>query len=154
MILGAATRLMDVTFFQLVPEKENVVNSTLSVAIAALAVFVLSSAWYTALTPVEVRVLGPAAPNRGRRPSPLKAVFELLRSVLVAAVIAGLARACDVHTVGGTVVLGLVLWAGFPLVLLTGSMMWDKVPTPTALLHAGDWLLKLVAISVIVGLWL
>jgi hypothetical protein len=46
------------------------------------------------------------------------------------------------------------LWLGFPLVLLTGSMIWDRVPTVTALLHAGDWLLKLLVISVIVGLCL
>jgi hypothetical protein len=39
-------------------------------------------------------------------------------------------------------------------VLLTGSMIWDRVPAPTAALHAGDWLLKLVVISAIVGLWL
>jgi ABC-type glucose/galactose transport system permease subunit len=129
------------------------VNSTISVAIAAISVFVLSSVWYTALTPLEARALGPAAINRGR-PSPLKALLELLRSILVGAVIAGVARAAHVHTVCGAVLLGLVLWTGFPLVLLTGSMMWDKVPTPTALLHAGDWLLKLVAISAIVGLWL
>jgi hypothetical protein len=46
------------------------------------------------------------------------------------------------------------LWLGFPLVLLTGTMIWDLVPTVTALLHAGDWLLKLLVISVIVGLCL
>jgi hypothetical protein len=56
--------------------------------------------------------------------------------------------------VGSTVLLGLALWLGFPFVLLTGSMMWEKVPAVTAMLHAGDWLLKLVVISVIVGLWL
>ena len=33
-------------------------------------------------------------------------------------------------------------------------MLWEKVPAVTALLRAGDWLLKLVVISVIVGLWL
>jgi hypothetical protein len=48
----------------------------------------------------------------------------------------------------------LALWAGFPPVLLTGSILWDKVSPVTALLHASDWLLKLVVISVIVGLWL
>jgi Protein of unknown function (DUF1761) len=64
------------------------------------------------------------------------------------------ARACHLHTVGSAVLLGLVLWTGFPVVLLTGSMMWEKVPAPTALLHAGDWLLKLVVIAAIVGLWL
>lgn len=63
-------------------------------------------------------------------------------------------RACQLHSVGSAVVLGLVLWTGFPLVLLSGSVMWDRVPPVTALLHAGDWLLKLLAISAIVGMWL
>jgi hypothetical protein len=131
----------------------NVMSATISVLAATASVFVLSSVWYTALSPLEARALGPAAIERGG-PSPPKALLDPMRSVLVAAVIAGLARACHLHTVGGTVLLGLALWTGFPLVLLTGSMLWDKVPTPTALLHAGDWLLKLVAISAIVGLWL
>jgi Protein of unknown function (DUF1761) len=106
------------------------------------------------LTPVEVRVLGPAAPERGGRPSPVKVLLELLRSVGVGAVIAGVAHTAHLHSVGSTVLLGLALWAGFRLVLLSGSMMWEKVPPVTALLHAGDWLLKLIVICVIVGLWL
>jgi hypothetical protein len=73
---------------------------------------------------------------------------------VVGAVLAGVARTAHLHGIGSTVLLGLALWAGFPLVLLTGSIIWDKVPPVTALLHAGDWLLKLVVISVIVGLWL
>jgi hypothetical protein len=129
-------------------------NAPASVLIAGISVFLLSSIYYIALTPVEVRMLGPAAPARGGRPSPPKALLEIARSVLVGAVIAGVARACHLHSVGSTVLLGLVLWLGFPLVLLTGSMMWDKVPTVTAVLHAGDWLLKLLVISAIVGLWL
>jgi len=32
-----------------------------------------------------------------------------------------------------------------------GSVMWEKVPPVTALLQAGDWPLKLPAISAIVG---
>lgn len=47
-----------------------------------------------------------------------------------------------------------MLWAGFPFVLLSGSVIWDRVPPVTAGLHAGDWLLRLVVTSVIVGLWL
>jgi hypothetical protein len=125
-------------------------NASISVAVAAVCVFALSSAWYMALTPVEVRALGAAAPDRGGRPGPAKALLELLRS----AVIAGVARTAHLNGVGSMVLLGLALWAGFPFVLLTGSIIWDKVPPVTALLHAGDWLLKLVVISVIVGLWL
>src|SRR6266568_6134055 len=124
-------------------------NATVSVLIAAVSVFVLSSVWYTALTPVEVRVLGPAAPDRGGRPSPGKALLELARSVVLGAVVAGLAHVSHLHSVGSAVLLGLVLWTGFPLVRLSGSMLWEKVPPVTALLHAGDWLLKLLVISVI-----
>lgn len=129
-------------------------NISISVALAAVSVFVLSSVWYTALAPVEARALGSAAPDRGGRPGPAKALLELLRSALVGVVIAGIARTAHLHGVGPTVLLGLGLWVGFPFVLLTGSIIWDKVPPVTALLHAGDWLLKVVVISVIVGLWL
>jgi hypothetical protein len=128
-------------------------NAMISVAVAAVSVFVVGSIWYGALSPLEARALGPATIDRGR-PSPRKALLELVRSVLVAAVIAGLARTSHLHTVSSTILLGLVLWLGFPFVLLTGSVIWDRVPTPTAALHAGDWLLKLVVISAIVGLWL
>jgi hypothetical protein len=128
-------------------------DSTLSVVVAAVSVFVLSSLWYTTLAPVEARALGPATPDRGGRPSPAKALLELLRSVLVGAVIAGVAHESHRHGAGPTVLLGLALWLGFPLVLLTGSITWDKVPAATALLRAGDWLLKLVVISAIVGVW-
>ena len=129
-------------------------NETVSVAIAGISVFLVSSIYYIALTPIEVRALGHAAPDRGGRPGPAKALLELARSVLLGAVIAGVARASHLHSLGSTVLLGLVLWLGFPSVLLTGSIMWDKVPPVTALLHAGDWLLKLLVIAAIVGLWL
>jgi hypothetical protein len=129
-------------------------DATVSVLIAGVSVFLISSICYLAVTPLEVRALGPAAPDRGGRPSAPKALLEITRSVLLGAVIADVARACHSHSVGSTALLGLVLWTGFPLVLLTGSMMWEKVPTVTAMVHAGDWLLKLLVISIIVGLWL
>jgi hypothetical protein len=125
-----------------------------SVVTAAVAAFVFSSVWYMALAPVEMRVLGPAAPDRGGRPAPAKALLELVRTAVVAAVVAGLARALDLDGVGSTLLLGLVLWVGFPLMLLTGSIMWESVPAVTAALHAGDWLIKLLVIALVVGLWL
>ena len=49
----------------------------------------------------------------------------------------------------------LTLNAGwpFPLVLLAGSVYHEKVPGPLAALHGGDWLLKLLAVTVIVSVW-
>jgi hypothetical protein len=40
----------------------------------------------------------------------------------------------------------------FPVVLLTGSVMWEKVAPVTAAMHSGDWLLKLALIAVAIGL--
>jgi hypothetical protein len=34
-----------------------------------------------------------------------------------------------------------------------GSMLWENVPLKMAAIHAGDWLVKLVLIAVIVGVW-
>jgi hypothetical protein len=31
--------------------------------------------------------------------------------------------------------------------------MWEKVPPKLAAIHAGDWLLKLLVIAVIVSVW-
>ncbi|MEU1735168.1 DUF1761 domain-containing protein [Streptosporangium sp. NPDC020145] len=126
----------------------------ISVIAASIVAFVLSSTYYALLTPTEKRLLGERAPDRGDRPPPLKILLELVRGLVVAAVIAGLARYAGLTDVWSTVVLGLVLWAGFPAVLLTGSMMWERTPAVTAALHAGDWLVKILVISAIVGAWL
>ena len=48
---------------------------------------------------------------------------------------------------------GLALWIGFPVVLLAGSVFHENVPWKLAALHAGDWLVKLLVIAVIVGVW-
>ena len=47
--------------------------------------------------------------------------------------------------------LALDLWVGLPVVLLIAAVTWEKTPTVTAVMHAGDWLLKLLLIGAIVG---
>ncbi len=53
----------------------------------------------------------------------------------------------------GALQLGLLLWIGFPVMLLTGSIMRENYPWKLAAIHAGDWLVKLILLSVIVSLW-
>jgi Protein of unknown function (DUF1761) len=53
----------------------------------------------------------------------------------------------------GAVRLGLALWIGFPVVLWTGAVTWERVPPKLAAIHAGDWLLKLLVIAAIVSVW-
>jgi hypothetical protein len=51
------------------------------------------------------------------------------------------------------VLLGLALWLAFPVILLLGSVVHERVPWQLAALHAGDWLVKLLVVSLVVGTW-
>jgi hypothetical protein len=121
------------------------------VVIAAVAAFLVSSVYYTAVTPLERRVLGDAAMDRGRPPA-WKVPTELLRTAIVASVFAWTASRAGLQSLPGGLALAVVLWVGFPVVLLTGSIVWERVAPITATIHAGDWLLKLLLFAVIIGL--
>ena len=123
----------------------------LGIVTATVVAFVLSSVYYAATTPLERRAVGDAALDRGR-PRPWKVLTELLRTAIVASVFAWIAHQTGDVGVSHTIVLALITWIGFPFVLLTGSVIWEKVHPATAALHAGDWLIKLLLIAVIVGL--
>jgi hypothetical protein len=123
----------------------------LGIAAAAVIAFVVSSIYYTAATPLERRLVGEAALDRGR-PEIWKVLTELLRTAIAAATFAWIAHRGDDLDVAHGIVLALVLWVGLPLVLLIGSVIWERVHPWTAAMHAGDWLLKLLLIAVIVGL--
>ena len=43
-----------------------------------------------------------------------------------------------------------MLWIGFPFVLWTGAVIHESTPVRLAAIHAGDWLVKLLLIGVIV----
>jgi hypothetical protein len=87
------------------------------------------------------------------RPPAWKIPLELVRSFVLAYVIARLAVGMGVAGWTGALQLGVLLWIGFPFVLWTGAMMWENVPPKLAAIHAGDWLAKLLLIAVIVGVW-
>lgn len=121
------------------------------VLVSAVAAFLASSGYYAAATPLERRALGDAAIDRGR-PQPWKVIAELVRTVIVAAVFAWLASRSGLEHLPASLVLAAVLWLAFPAVLLTGSILWERVPPVTAAIHAGDWLLKLLLIAAVLAL--
>lgn len=125
--------------------------SILAVLVAALAAFVASGGYYAAFGQQLADVNGAFAEDSRMPPS--KVALELLRSLVTAAVVAGLAARGDINTWTGGLVLGLVLWVGFPLVLWTGAIVHEKTPSRLAAIHGGDWLLKLLLIGAIVAAW-
>jgi hypothetical protein len=66
---------------------------------------------------------------------------EVAKHLVVAAVVAGLAAGIGTTAWPTAVLLGLALWVGFPVTVATGRAA------------CGDWLVKLLLIAVIVGIW-
>ena len=123
-----------------------------AVGVAVLAAFVMSTVWYIVFAKHRRKLSGAAAADM-KRPQPLKIAGELIRSFLLAYVLAYLLVHTGVAGLTGAVRLGLVLWIGFPFVLLTGSIMWEGVPWKLAAIHAGDWLVKTLLMTAILGVW-
>jgi hypothetical protein len=127
-----------------------------AVGLAAVVGFVAAFAYYAALGGQLVAV-GSTAAHGGAAADDRQAawvpLFELIKHLLLAAVVAGLVVAIDINTWSDALVLGLALWVGFPLVLLAGSVVHEKVPWRLAAIHAGDWFVKLLLVALIVGAW-
>jgi uncharacterized protein DUF1761 len=124
----------------------------LAIIVAAIAVFVFAAGYYITLARQRAQ-LSAAAAAAGSRPRPWLMALELLKSLIIASVVAGLAALTGISDVAGALKLGFALWIAFPVMLLVGSVTQEKVPWKLGAIHAGDWLAKLLIISVIVSVW-
>lgn len=123
----------------------------LAILVAAIVVFVIGFAYYAVFGARLAEVSEAAA--EGEQPPPWKLAVEFSRGLILAAVIAGLAAEAEIDQWTGGLLLGLALWIGFPLVLWTGALIHENTHWRLAAIHAGDWLLKLPLVAVIVSAW-
>ncbi len=124
----------------------------LAIVVAGIAAVVLSTLYYM-LFGRAMSSLHPAYADPNARPAPRQVATEVLRSIVLAFVIAALVRLTHIEGVQGAVHLAALLWIGFPLVLWAGAVTWERVPLKLAAIHAGDWLLKLLVVTTIVTVW-
>ena len=123
----------------------------LAVLAAALVVFVIGATYYSVVPPrwAGQSDAGPAA----SQPPPWVIAVEFGRGLVLAAVVAGVASQGKVDGLAGGLLLGLVLWIGFPFVLWAGAIVHENTPWRLAAVHAGDWLIKLVVVGALVSVW-
>jgi hypothetical protein len=119
------------------------------IGLAAGASVATSAAWYAAWG-TRLAELDDAYAADARPPAWVLPV-ELARSTTVATAVAVLAGRIGDAGPGSRLRLGAGLWAAFPVVLLTGSVVHEKVPWQQAAIHGGDWLAKLLLVAGIVG---
>jgi hypothetical protein len=121
------------------------------VLVATVVLFALGAGYYAVLGDRLARVSAAAA--AGAQMPPWAIAVELGRCLVLAVVVAGVAAEAGVDGWGGGLLLGLALWVGFPFVLWTGAVVHERTPPALAAVHAGDWLVKLLVVGVIVGAW-
>jgi hypothetical protein len=129
----------------------------LAVFVAAIVVFVLGWLWYSPLLfykPwMRAKGIDPAVAMAGAKMPAGKLVIELLRCLVLAYVIAHFVALIGITSWMIAAHFGLLLWIGFPVIILTGSVLWENVPVKVAVIHAGDWLVKLLVIPIILSVW-
>jgi hypothetical protein len=129
----------------------------LAVIVAAIVVFVLGWLWYSPLLfykPwMRARGIDPAMAMAGAKMPTGKLVIELVRCIVLAYLVAHFVTLLGDSSWLVAAHFGLLLWIAFPVVLLTGSVLWDNTPVKVAAIHAGDWLVKLLVIPIIVSMW-
>lgn len=122
-----------------------------AVVVAAIAAFVASGLWYSPL------VLGTQyAQLRGAEPAvmgPGEILVEFVRTLVVAYVFARLVLLLGVGDWKRALRFGLLVWIGFPTMILLGSVAHENVPLQLAAIHAGDWLVKVLILGVVPSLW-
>ena len=123
-----------------------------AIVVAAVAAFVASVVWYAlfgnAMT--ELREADPAAADSGT--SVWTVLFVVAQSLVVAFMLAYFVSRLGIVDWQGAVGVGALVWV-FPAAILLGSVVHEGVPLMLAAIHAGDWLVKLFLIAVIVGVW-
>ena len=129
----------------------------LPVFVAAVAVFILGWLWYSPLLffkPwMRLRGLDPDAAMAGAKMPGGKLLVEFLRCLVLSFAVALFLSHTGVVTWRGAIHYALLTWIAFPVILLIGSILWENVPWKVAAIHAGDWLVKLLVISLIITLW-
>jgi hypothetical protein len=116
--------------------------------VAAVAGFVVSAIWYVGFGN-ELASLS-AAYTETEGPPAWKMLAEFLRSLLVAYVLAHFAVRLGISRWKDMLRLGAWIWV-FPAVILAGSVIHENVPWMLAAIHSGDWLIKLLVMSAIIG---
>ena len=124
---------------------------TTGVILAAVCAFVASSLWYSPVLFGRqfVELSGVVAAST---PIVNKVAGEMLRNLLLASSILWLLTRQKLAKLRSLLVFDMILWIGFPVTVLSGSVMWQNVPLELALIHSGDWLVKILMMTII--LWI
>jgi len=123
--------------------------------VATLAAFVFSSLCYSPLFLGNLwNELRGINPHDVAKAMPVwKPIVEFIRTLIIACVFARFIAFVAISDWKTAIRFGLAIWVGFPIMILTGSVIWEKVPWGVAAIHGGDWLVKALFFSCLFSVW-
>lgn len=127
-----------------------------AVLAATVAAMVVGAAWCSPLlfggAWKELRGIAAGA-TAGGRPPIWELLAELVRSVVIAYVLAHFMVLQGVRNWKGAVQVGAWVWFGFDATLLLGTVIHEHMPLQLYAIHAGHGLVNLLTMALILGLW-
>jgi hypothetical protein len=125
--------------------------SAVAVFAAGLIAFAFSLIWYS---PFLFGFVWAAASGEAATAMPLWKLFVApLREIISAFILAVLLGGLGIADRAGAAALGVFLWFGFYVVQLAGAVIWDGMAPALGAIHAGDWLVKMVLMSLVLVSW-
>ena len=132
----------------------------LAIVVAALLSTVVSFLYYAFLNRQITSVRAAAAKAIQSKKAdirttitPNKIIVELTRMFILGLVLAYACGLLGITSLQQAAFLSFWLWIGFPVVLLTGLVTNERFPARLAVLHAGDWLLRLLIFTCLLSVW-
>jgi hypothetical protein len=126
----------------------------LAIVLAVVAAAIVSLVWYSPFffghLWIQFDAANGAAVSSATIPA-WKTLVELVREFVVASVLAHFVRQSRIADWRGALRLGFWAWLGFPVAMLVGASLWDNKPWMLSVIHGGDWLVKMLVMSVILA---
>ena len=122
-----------------------------SVLLVTLVAFIISSIWYMIFGKLLMQLHGEDPLTAQQNISSSTMLLELARTFILAIVLAYFVNTLQINKWRAAVKLTVILWIGFPFVLLTGSILHENFPWRIAIIHAGDWFIKPLAMILILS---
>jgi hypothetical protein len=127
-----------------------------AMVVAVIAAIAVSSIWYSPLLFGKQAMELNGANRAGTADTAIqawKSLIDIVREFVVVYVLARFVSGLGIVDWKSALRVGFWVWLGFPVQMLVGASLWDNKPWALDLIHAGDWLMKMLLMALILAKW-
>lgn len=127
-----------------------------AIVVGALLVIVFSALYYFVLNRQVMALRSTKASEKDDVRTKISLnnfLIEFVRTFALGLVVAYAVSLLEITQLHQAAVLALWLWVGFPVVIFTGLVLHEHFTGRLAAIHAGDWLGKLLILTILLTFW-